>query len=122
MNHHNIRQLQAELAQFIGTTGYYRISNKTLLTDGTHYLAERALCYWLMHLFSSYLLELELEDWFVVLKLEIAGAKAKVTIEDGNDRILATQEIEYTDFAFPSITLYGCWDGENWVLMLPTEY
>ena len=36
--------------------------------------------------------------------------------------MLVTQEIEFTDFPFPSIALYGCWDGEHWVLMLPREY
>ena len=35
---------------------------------------------------------------------------------------LATQEIDGSDFPLPSITLYGCWDGEYWVLMLPSEY
>lgn len=122
MKHKDVQQLKAELAQFTGTTRYYRINGKTLLTDGTQHLAERAGAYWLMILFSSYLLELDCNEWFTVLKLDAAGATAKVSIEDGNDNILASQEIEYTDFPFPSIALYGCWDGEHWVLMLPSEY
>lgn len=122
MNHQDIRQLQAELANYTGTTSYYRIDRKTLLTDGTHHLAERAMCYWLMCFFSSYLIELNLDDWFTVLKLEVAGASARVTIEDGNDKVLATQQIEYTDFPLSTIKLYGYWDGEHWILMLPSEY
>ena len=122
MKHQDVLQLKAELAQFTGTTHYYRINGKTLLTDGAHYLAEQAGAYWLMILFSSYLLELDCKEWFTVLKLDAAGATAKVSIEDGNDNVLASQEIEYTDFPFPSITLYGCWDAEHWVLMLPSEY
>ena len=86
------------------------------------YLPEQAGAYWLMTVFASYLHELKVNDWFTVLKLAVSGGAAKVTIEDGNDNVLATQEIEYTDFPLPDLTLYGCWDSEQWVLMLPSEY
>ena len=33
------------LAQFTGTSGYYRISRRHLLTDGTKHLAEQALAF-----------------------------------------------------------------------------
>lgn len=122
MKYQDVQQIKSELAQFTGTTRYYRINRKTVLTDGTYHLAERAGAYWLMIMFASYLLELESKECFTVLKLDPAGDSAKVSIEDGNDNILATQEIEYTDFPFPSMMLYGCWDGEHWVLMLPSEY
>lgn len=118
----NPQELQAALRQFTGTTHYYRIDSKTLLTDGAYYLATQAGAFWLMALFSSYLLELRLDDWFTVLKLKTAGNKTTVTIDDGNGNVLATQEIENSDFPLDEITLYGCWDGEHWVLMLPSEY
>jgi len=75
-----------------------------------------------MAVFSSYLLELKLEDWFTVLKLKKVGNKTTVTIDDGNGNILATQEIANTDLPFSSTTLYGSWDGEHWIFMLPSEY
>jgi len=34
----------------------------------------------------------------------------------------ARQEIPYTDLPLDSITLYACWDQQNWVIMLPSEY
>ena len=37
----------SELDQFIGTQRYYRMSSRVVLTDGTHYLAQRVGCYWL---------------------------------------------------------------------------
>ena len=44
-------KLVSELAQFSGTTQYYRFSPQLfpyfLLTDGTEYLANEAGCYWL---------------------------------------------------------------------------
>lgn len=118
----NPEELQAELRQFTGTTQYYRIDSKTLLTDGAYYLCTQTGAFWLMAVFSSYLLELKLDDWFTVLKLNVVGNKTTVTIDDGNGNFLATQEIDGSDFPLPSITLYGCWDGEYWVLMLPSEY
>jgi len=122
MEQGNTQDLQAALRQFTGTTHYYRIDSKTLLTDGAYYLATQAGAFWLMAVFSSYLLELKLEDWFTVLNLKTVGNKTTVTIDDGNGNILATQQIENSDFLLPAITLYGCWDGKYWVLMLPSEY
>ena len=37
-----------QLAQFTGTTQYYRISPKHFWTDGTKYLADHGKCYWMM--------------------------------------------------------------------------
>lgn len=122
MNKVESNQLVTDLKQFTGTTQYYRINPKILLTDGTYYLCEHTGAFWLMTLFASHLMELKSDDWFAVLKLSANGVAAIVRIEDGNDNLLATQAIEYTDFPLPSITLYGCSDGEQWVLMLPSEY
>ena len=52
----------------------------------------------------------------------LAEGRAVMIYEDGNDREHARQEIPYTDFPLDSITFYACWDGENWVIMLPSEY
>lgn len=122
MNKTETNQLVADLKQFRGTTQHYRINPKILLTDGAYYLAEHAGAFWLMTLFASHLLELSRDEWFAVFKMKLTGMAATVRIEDGNDNLLATQEIEFTDFPLPSIALYGCSDGEQWVLMLPSEY
>jgi hypothetical protein len=71
MINNKTQQLSAELAQFTGSANYYRIDRRTLLTDGTYYLCEQADAYWLMTVFASYLHELELSDWFAVLKLTV---------------------------------------------------
>ena len=47
----------SELDQFIGTQRYYRMSSRVVLTDGTHYLAERVGCYWLMDVIASHVLQ-----------------------------------------------------------------
>ena len=110
------------LAQFTGTAHYYRLNRKCLLTDGTKYLAEAVGAFWLMDTAASYLIELGTADWFVQVVLVVAGSKAILTLEDGNGYVRARQEIPYTDFPLPQQTLYGCWDGDHWVLMLPSEY
>jgi len=111
-----------QLNQFTGTEKYYRISRKHLLTDGTKYLAEEAECFWMMDAIASHLCEIGTEDWFVSVRVQVTEGRAVMIYEDGNDREHARQEIPYTDFPLNSITLYACWDQENWVIMLPSEY
>ena len=110
------------LAQFTGTGVYYRISRKHLLTDGSRYLAEQGACFWMMDAIASHLCEIGTADWFVLVRVQVTEGTAVMIYEDGNDREHARQEIPYTDFPLDSITLYACWDQENWVIMLPSEY
>ena len=111
-----------QLTQFIGTTGYYRISRRHLLTDGTKYLAEEAECFWMMDAIASHLSEIGTEDWFVQVRMTVSGNRATMIYEDGSGSEHARQEIPYTDFPMHAISLYACWDGEHWVIMLPSEY
>jgi hypothetical protein len=111
-----------DLGQFTGTTGYYRITRKHLLTDGTKYLADAAGAYWLMDAATSHLDEIGSADLFVLIKLQVQQSRAVMVYEDGNGNEHARQEIAYTDFPLAGIELYACWDGEHWVIMLPSEY
>ncbi len=113
---------QASLKQFIGTDCYYRISRRHLLTDGAKYLAEQAECFWMMDAIASHLAEIGMTDGFVAVKVIVNDAKALIVYEDGNGHEYARQEIPHTDFPLGEITLYACWDGEHWVVMLPSEY
>jgi hypothetical protein len=111
-----------QLNQFTGTEKYYRISRKHLLTDGTKYLAEEAECFWMMDAIASHLCEIGTADWFISIRVQVTEGRVVMIYEDGNDHEHARQEIPYTDFPLSSITLYACWDGEHWVIMLPSEY
>ena len=111
-----------QLSHFTGTEKYYRISRRHLLTDGTKYLAEEAECFWMMDAIASHLSEIGTEDWFVLIRVQVTGDRAVMIYEDGNSREHARQEIPYTDFPMTSITLYACWNQENWVIMMPSEY
>jgi hypothetical protein len=118
----NQKYLQRELADFTGTSAYYRISRRHVLTDGTKYLAEKAECFWMMDAIASHLCEIGTEDWFVVVRMTVKEGRAVMVYEDGNDHEHARQEIPCTDFPLDYITLYACWDQVNWVIMLPSEY
>ena len=110
------------LAQFTGTSAYYRISRRHLLTDGTKYLAEKGACFWMMDAVASHLSEIGTEDWFVLIRVQVLEGRAVMIYEDGNGGEHARQAIPYTDFPLSEITLYACWDQEHWVIMLPSEY
>ena len=110
------------LSHFTGTSAYYRISRRHLLTDGTKYLAEKGACFWMMDAVASHLCEIGTEDWFVLIRVQVSEGRAEMIYEDGNGGEHARQAIPYTDFALSEITLYACWDQEHWVIMLPSEY
>ena len=114
--------VSSKLTEFTGTERYYRISRRHLLTDGTKYLAEQAECFWMMDAIASHLMEIGTADWFVVVKTTVQNSAALMVYSDGNGHEHARQEIPYTDFPLAEQTVYACWDGEHWVLMLPSEY
>ena len=110
------------LSQFTGTEHYYRLNRRCLITDGAKYLADEAGAYWLLDAAASYLLELGTSDWFVLVRLVVRGSQGVLSLEDGNGHIRASQQIPFTHFPLPEQVLYACWDGDHWVLMLPSEH
>lgn len=110
------------LSHFTGTEHYYRLNRRCLITDGAKYLADEAGAYWLLDAAASYLLELGTSDWFVLVRLVVTESQAVLYLEDGNGGVRASQQIPFTDFPLPEQVLYACWDGNHWVLMLPSEY
>lgn len=112
----------ASLAQFTGTMHHHRLSRRHLLTDGACYLSERAQCWWIMDAIASHVDEIGTGDWFILVKVLVQGRAAVMVYEDGNGHEHARQMIPYTDFPLAEIALYVCWDGDHWVIMLPSEY
>ncbi len=118
----DIQQLATSLAQFTGSEQFYRYHFRCLLTEGARYLAEQASCYWLMDVFASHLAAISTDEYFTCLVLNRAYSEGKVVIDDGNGIVLAEQEIPYTDFPLEEMTLFACWSGGYWVIMLTSEY
>lgn len=114
-----------DLKQFTGTEQWHRYSPlfpTMLLTDGAKYLAEEAGAYWLMDMIGSYLPKIQ--DGFAVAKLSVADNKGKFTLADDDPAgtTFAEQTVEYTDFPLDEIKLYVIAEGDNWVVLLPSEY
>ena len=136
-------ELESSLPHFTGTEEYHRLRypwlrKDFLLTDGAKYLADKAgviggTAYWLIDIIASYQREKPVKDEsFQVWKLTVKESVGKVTCEDGNGRILVTQEIPFADFALDEVSLYvtnddfkvvpGSVQGNGIVVMLPSEY
>ena len=112
-----------ELAQFVGTEHRYRhaLNRKVLFTDGVKYVAHRAKAYWLIDEIA--LIQLHdkrvAAEEFQVWKLRVnADCTAQLVCEDGNNTVVYTKPIPFTDFPDNGITL---WFTDSTVL-LPTEY
>lgn len=115
---------KADLQQFTGTEAYHRWSilfPRFVLTDGAKYVADEAGAYWLMDAIASHINAYYTET-FALARLVVKDSKAVLTIEDGNDGVLAKQDIEYTDFPLGEVKLYMQPQDDLWVIMLPSEY
>jgi hypothetical protein len=114
---------EAALAQFTGTEHWYRhgLNRDVLYTDGAKFVAETAGAYWLLDeiaLAVRYAKRVRGEE-FQVWKLAVQDdSTATLTCEDGNDNVVFTKELEFTDFPAPGITLW-C---ENNTIYLPSEH
>lgn len=113
------------LGQFTGTDNWYKHFTGLLYTDGVQYLAEEAKAYWLIDAIFSHIVTnkaFKHED-FVACKLKLTETGGAIlNLEDGNDNVIASQVIPFTNFPFEDIEddelmLFF----ENDVLYLPSE-
>jgi len=114
---------KADLAQFTGSEHWYRhgINRKVLFTDGAKFVADQAGAYWLLDeiaIIQPHDKRVAAEE-FQVWKLTVnADHTGILTCEDGNDHVVYTKHIAFTDFPPDGITL---WFTNNTIL-LPSEY
>lgn len=113
---------EADLRQFTGTEHWYRhpLARKVLYTDGVQHVAEQGGAYWLLDslAFAQAIPAVAAEAfqfWILTVKPDHA---ATLVCEDGNGKIVHTQEIPFTDFPLPIIKFYVT---DN-VILLPSEY
>ena len=113
----------SDLVNFTGSENWYRHSiNRTVLyTDGAQHVAEHGGAYWLLDTIAIAQRHEKTVagEEFQVRKLTVREDRtASLVCGDGNDNIVYTQHIEYTDFPLDQITLYFV----NNVIHLPSEY
>lgn len=125
------QEILAELPNFYETDQWHRYSPvlfpNVLLTDGALFIAESCDAYWLMDVISSHLPSVK--DTFAIAQLfrvNYYGRSDAATFYIVDDvppnTTWAEQDVEYTDFPLDEIKFYVSYDGENWVILLPSEY
>jgi hypothetical protein len=114
----NKQEILHSLTHFYGSETFTKFGN-SILTEGVRYLTDSADCFWLLDIINSIqTLPRVKAEYFQTFKLTVKNNKAKVLVTDGNDKILYTQNIEYTDFPLDEITLWRV----HGTIMLPSEY
>ena len=114
---------KTDLAQFTGTEIWYRhsIRRNILYTEGVQYVAEKAGAYWLIDeiAFNQMQPRVGSERFQVwTLRTDLEKSTAVLTCDDGNDRVIYTKKISYTDFPLDEIRIFFV----NNVMHLPSEY
>jgi hypothetical protein len=114
--------LKQKLRQFTGTGTWWRVrlAPGVTYTDGVKYLSETVGAHWLIEeialaqLHNKAVRPHPFQVW--TLTVETRGGELKCT--DGNDNVLFTKRITFTDFPLDEIVLW-CVDK---VILLPSEY
>lgn len=113
-----------DLQHFTGSENIYRhgIVTWVLYTDGVRCVAEQAGAYWLIdeialsQRFNKKVSAEEFQVW--ILKVNSEDHTAVLTCDDGNNNIVFSKAILFTDFPLPEIKLYFT----NNTICLPSEY
>jgi hypothetical protein len=111
------------MSQFYGSEHWYRhgLVPRIVFTDGAKYVADAAGAYWLLDeiaLAQRFVREVAAEE-FQVWKLTVKpDNSATLSCEDGNDNIVFSKVIEFTDFPPEGISLWF----ENNTIYLPSEH
>ena len=110
-----------QTAGFTGSDTFYRhgLARSVVYTEGARYVAETAQAYWLLDKVAIVGADLAAkgEPW-QAWTLSVSGDKATIKVDDGNGNALHAEDITFTDFPEPGVTLWFI-DG---TILLPSEY
>ena len=121
-------ELLRALAGFTGSDTLTRhgLTRRVLMSKGVVFLAEQAQAHWLTDLIVAHQVDprVRFEPFQVwTLTVDAATRSAVATMTDGNSKLPVTQqEIPWTDFPLPEVTLWLVQEGELWIMLLPGEY
>lgn len=117
---------EANLAQYTGSECLYRHwLPRIVYTEGVKFLADNGAA-WLVDVVASHQINRkvrseEFQSW-TLKKCKTKPDAALIVCTDGNETKLCCQRIPYTDFPNQEQKLYAVWNGEQRVIMLPSEY
>ena len=107
-----------KLKEYNCTDNYYKYTNGLLITDGVKALAIMFGCYWFIDVIASYQSQLKGEEFQVWSLGKNEDSSAVVVCTDGNNRIIKSQQIPFTDFNADEATVWV----ENGIALLPSEH
>lgn len=102
-----------------GTGCYYKYNFGMVITDGCKLLCETFSCWWFLDVVCSYQPRLRNEAFQCWSLGKNEDSSAIVICTDGNNRVIVSQEIPWTDFKPDCATL---WVEGNSVILLPSEH
>lgn len=113
---------KADLRQFTGSECWHRhsLARDILYTDGVKYVAETAGAYWLIdeialaQRFDGRLAATEVQVWTLRVNPD---RTAMLRCEDGDDGVVLTKAIAFTDFPLDEIVM----NFANNMIYLPSE-
>ena len=115
-----------DLSQFIGSEQLFRhgLSRKHFYMEGAQFVAERAGAYWLLDKIALHGSPAIAREDFQVWKLSVhPDQAATLTTGNGDNDVLKTEELPFTDFPLSEITLWAVRNEfDGFTIMLPTEY
>lgn len=111
----------ADLDGFTGSENFYQhgLNPNVLFSDGAKYVADKAGAYWLLdEIAVAQIVRRVAAEEFQVWKLKVrADRSAELSCDDGDDNVVFTKVIPFTDFPLEEIKLYFT----NNVILLPRE-
>lgn len=119
--------INENLQHFHGSEVFYHIPLiRTHYTEGIHYLAQAADCFWLVTDASVIARSLMGKSRFITVDFKMhnerereeIGYAASITYTDGNGLTFEVQRYHLTDFPLEKLRLFFV----NGTLMLPSEY
>lgn len=114
------------LSNFWDSQEFFRhwMSRNIIYTEGVEFINTNGAG-WLVDAVISHVAhtpKVAREEFVVAtLKVNLEKKSAVLIFDDGNDKVLAKQEIEYTDFPLAEITFYVENNGEGKTMMLTGE-
>ena len=120
-------ELQTALSSFRGSETLTRhgLTRRILMTQAVVFLAENAQAHSLTDLIVSHQSDPRVRTqpfqvWTLTVDVHTRGAVATMT--DGNSRQPVTrQEVPWTDFPLPEVTIWLVQEGYHWVMLLPSK-
>jgi hypothetical protein len=122
---------QLNLSQFTGSMDFAKFGlTSSIMSEGVTHVATEMESFWLVQDIDLYVRELRKEGkdtGFIVAKLVPNDEGADLILEDGNDNILKTINVPFTDFDFDRVNgEFQLWVAPNefgeFTLYLPSEH